>query len=196
MKSLPLFVVHCGILIYWTTDVSCLSLDHSCSRRSTLAFGISSVIAGTASSVAGAWADEEAVLLRGTVSLRSDAVVPSDLTAAALYITARPDRPDNVPQAILDGSRGKSPPVLIARLANIQKFPIDFSLTQADVSVEGDWWYQDDLVVSARLDSDGVAATRDPNDLVGRGFFRRGEDKVSVELQGRGITGKLITGKK
>ena len=139
----------------------------------------------------------EPVLLKGTVSLRSDAVLPEDLSTAALYITARPDRPDNVPQAILSGTRGKPPPVLIARLAHLSEFPVEFALTSADVSVEGDWWYQDDLIVSARLDSDGVAATRDPNDLVGRGLFRRGTDQVvQVELQGRGVTGKLLTGKK
>ena len=33
------------------------------------------------------------------------------------------------------------------------------------------WWSQDDLIVSARLDSDGVAATRSPEDLVGRGMY-------------------------
>ena len=171
-----------------------LSLETSrvSTRRSALAFGLS--IVGTKI----AWADEDVdtVLLRGTATLRQDAVLPEDLTSSALYITARPARPDNVPRAILDGSTGKSPPVLIARLADVKEFPVQFSLTQKDVAVEGDWWFQDDLVVSARLDSDGVAATRDPNDLVGRGFYKRGEESVSVELQGRGIGGKFITRKK
>ena len=58
------------------------------------------------------------------------------------------------------------------------------------------WWANMDLVVSARWDSDGVAATRDPNDLVGRGLFQvRSGGEVTVPLQGRGITGKFVTGK-
>jgi hypothetical protein len=165
-----------------------------------------------------------------------------------VYITARPDRPDNVPSAILDGSRGKAPPVLVARLSlasllQLQSgsnnndsnsnndspqslFPLDFTLTAADVTVEGlqqqiggpavnantntsepYWWSRDHLIVSARLDSDGVAATRDPNDLVGRSVYKQkkrssgsgtdaNEEMVTIELQGRGVGGKFVTGKK
>jgi hypothetical protein len=165
-------------------------------RRSTLAFGIATLI-GATTSPPDAVAVDDTILLRGTVSLRSDAILPVDMGSAALYITARPDRSDNVPKGILDGTRGKVPPVLIARLPNVTKFPLEFVLTTADAAVEGDWWFQDDLIVSARLDSDGLAATRDPNDLVGRGFLRRkADDQVLVELQGRGVGGKLIRGKK
>ena len=60
------------------------------------------------------------------------------------------------------------------------------------------WWKDEDLVVSARFDSDGVAATRDPTDLVGRGFYssKSSQDPVAVELQGRGLFGKSVTAKK
>lgn len=56
-------------------------------------------------------------------------------------------------------------------------------------------------VVSARLDTDGVAATRDPSDLIGRGAVTRqaalGDVPITVEvvLQGRGPAGKFATAK-
>ena len=132
---------------------------------------------------------------------------------AALYITARPIAADNVPRAILDGSRGKPPPVLIARLPNVSTFPHVAILTAKDVTVEGNegsigdqgtseyWWKGQGLVISARWDTDGVAATRDPTDLVGRALWipTKGEvadNRVNVELQGRGAAGKLFTSKK
>ena len=132
--------------------------------------------------------------------------VPSDYTATnsntnALYITCRPDRPDSVPQAILDGSRGKAPPVLTARYQS-PSFPFEFALTENDVTEEGksststrSWWQNDKLVVSARLDTDGIAATRSPEDLVGRGFFLPGSSSsvVEIALGGRGAFGKFAT---
>ena len=62
------------------------------------------------------------------------------------------------------------------------------------------WWSKDDLIVSARWDSDGVAATRDPEDLVGRGVWKHnggtggGGNNVEIILTGRGAFGKLVTG--
>lgn len=122
----------------------------------------------------------------------------------ALYITARPNRPDNVPRAILDGSRGKPPPVLAARCES-PGFPFRFQLGEKDLTPEGAdgdnngtfWWTADDLVVSARWDSDGVAATRSPEDLVGRNVWKHNESNARFELalQGRGSFGKFATKK-
>lgn len=151
---------------------------------------------------------EEKTFVSGTTTLQSG-VSLDELPNAALYVTARPNRPDNVPSAILDGSRGKPPPVLSARFAN-PTFPFDFALTSQNFTPEGAsivegaassssdvWWAGEDLIVSARLDSDGVAATRDPTDLVGRGVYSaKAASTVSVELQGRGIFGKSVTAKK
>mmetsp|Transcript_15610 Transcript_15610/g.31242 ORF Transcript_15610/g.31242 Transcript_15610/m.31242 type:complete len:246 (-) Transcript_15610:264-1001(-) len=153
---------------------------------------------------------------------------------AALYLTARPDKPDNVPAAILSGTRGKAPPVLSARFPlksglTTSTFPYEIEVTEANLTPEGleqssppsadsgagRWWAGDNLIVSARLDSDGVAATRDPEDLVGRAIFRPkaqdgqnskdsqscGDDcscrkqVLELQLQGRGVGGKLVTGK-
>ena len=147
-------------------------------------------------------ATSDTPLLQVTVTLspRADITeIPSE--GAALYITARPNSVDNVPRAILDGSRGKPPPVLIARIPNVSSFPFEATLTAKDVTVEGAaaddasyWWQGQGLVVSARLDSDGLASTRDPTDLVGRNLLLGG-DKVTVELQGRGVAGKFFTKK-
>lgn len=45
----------------------------------------------------------------------------------------------------------------------------------------------------------GVATTRDPEDLVGRGLLvkggRNGDDRVEIQLQGRGKFGKFATSK-
>ena len=50
--------------------------------------------------------------------------------------------------------------------------------------------------------SDGTAATRDPDDLVGRGLLEKtGKTdaslwrKAEVVLEGRGLTGRILTGK-
>ena len=56
-----------------------------------------------------------------------------------------------------------------------------------------------ELTVSARLDSDGTAATRSPEDLVGRGVAkvpRQGpRERAEVVLTGRGIAGRFATQK-
>ena len=189
------------------------------------------------------------VYVRGRATLQSpdlfDDVLAAGRTAnndngAALYVTARPSRPDSVPAAVLDGSRGRPPPVLSARYPK-PGFPFDFELTSLDITPEGAaasammttttttttmktttttatgrdgmWWAGEDLVVSARLDTDGVASTRDPTDLVGRGIFRppaatpastaaasaaaaAPATVVSIELRGRGMFGKSVTGRK
>ena len=175
------------------------------------------VVAAAASSPVTASASTERVYyVKGTATLQSGASIDDAILKsnnAALYVTARPNKPDNVPRAILDGSRGKPPPVLSARFANIS-FPFDFTLTSdnftpegaTSIAKEGDasttktedvWWDKEDLIVSARLDTDGVAATRDPTDLVGRGIYvANKEGTVIVELQGRGMFGKSVTAKK
>lgn len=157
----------------------------------------------------------ETVLLRGRVTLgqgSDENMAPRK--GSALYITCRPNTPDDVPSAILNGSRGKPPPVLAARLVD-PTFPLEFDLSSPrDLTFEGAsdgvssgsrvldptrlWWKDSDLIVSLRLDTDGVAATRSPDDLVGRGLSTRAaremNSAVSVQLTGRGAFGKLVTG--
>lgn len=147
------------------------------------------------------------VSIKGIVTLPPDSGMAalSTTTTPALYITCRPDRADNVPAAILSGTRGKPPPILAARFAN-PTFPFNFELSSTDLTLEGAggdaendmfWWRNDDLIVSARFDSDGVAATRSPDDLVGRGIYRHSQSSlVNIPLTGRGAFGKFATGGK
>mmetsp|Transcript_16356 Transcript_16356/g.39144 ORF Transcript_16356/g.39144 Transcript_16356/m.39144 type:complete len:250 (+) Transcript_16356:43-792(+) len=181
------------------------------SRRAAVAAAVSVILVSHPSSIVSASVPEETTYVRGKVALPSGLSVDETVVGpdAALYVTARPNRPDNVPRAILDGSRGKPPPVLSARFSN-PKFPFDFALTSLNFTPEGAstvegmsdndvWWSGEDLIVSARLDSDGVAATRDPTDLVGRGIYSTAAvaaSPVSIELQGRGIFGKSVTARK
>jgi hypothetical protein len=156
-------------------------------------------------------------IIEGRVAVTDGADLPSSATAA-LYVTVRPDKPDNVPRAILDGSGGKPPPIAAARYplnsadSSEAFFPFTFELRQSDLTEEGTaeggkWWEGDDLIVSARLDSDGSAATRDSTDLVGRAvqykkaakqeasIYRRNDGVAGVEvrLTGRGLGGKFAT---
>ncbi len=145
------------------------------------------------------------ILVRGKVTIKSGSEIPIDTSISALYITARPSKPDNVPRAILDGSNGKPPPVLAARFPN-PVFPFEFELTELDLTGEGAsksaatsissyWWEDQDLILSGRWDMDGTAATRGPTDLVGRGLVGSRRSTVDLQMGGRGLTGKLVTGK-
>jgi len=154
-------------------------------------------------------ASSQNLLLEGTVTLQDNIQLKMG-PDTALYVTARPDKPDNVPMAILNGTRGKPPPVLVAKFVNLtqESFPFEFRLSHDELTDEGAagdkeggsfWWGRDNLIVSARLDIDGVATTRDPEDLVGRGLLvkggRNGDDRVEIQLQGRGKFGKFATAK-
>lgn len=187
------------------------------SRRAMLAASASAVLAmATTTPILSASAESlEPSLASDTIFVKGMATLAPGLSteelgsSATLYVTARPNRPDNVPRAILDGSRGKPPPVLSAGFPN-PTFPYEFTLTSQNFTPEGAsiieggangdiiWWKGEDLIVSARFDSDGVAATRDPTDLVGRGLMmnKSSRDSVEIRLEGRGLFGKSVTSKK
>jgi len=140
-----------------------------------------------------------AVIAAGVVGVREgEAAPPSD--AAALYVTARVAAPEWQ-------SAGKTPPLASARFA-APSLPFEFELSAADLTAEylnvpQREWDALDLAISCRLDTDGVAATRDASDLVGRAqLIKRGQREpaawspVRVELQGRGLAGKLVVRQK
>lgn len=117
--------------------------------------------------------------------------------------------PTAVPRAILTGTRGKPPPIAAVRLAPPLQFPLHFELNDANLTPEGAaeparWWARSQLILSARLDTDGQAATREPSDLVGRAVCAPlpvagappHVPRCNVQLVGRGIGGKLLTGKR
>lgn len=171
------------------------SLEHRKIQRHMARFIASYLLPGAC----GAFASV-AVLPSGTVTLSEGAIIQSDGGQSALYITARPDKSDDVPAAILSGSNGKAPPIASARYP-APIFPFKFELTSDNLTEEGrdgggTWWAKDNLVVSVRFDVDGVASTRDADDLVGRSIFtrKRENEPFKVELKGRGFGGRLVTG--
>ena len=215
------------------SSVSSISSYGHC-RRSMIATTFTTLLtisSSTTTSYASAATtdDEEKVYVKGVATLQSGITINNDNDTnnnpnknAALYVTARPNKADNVPRAILDGSNGRPPPVLSARYPN-PTFPYEFRLTSQNYTPEGAsssssiiekgnnnnnavWWEDEDLIISARFDTDGVAATRDPTDLVGRGLYikkkkmmddnENDNNVVSIELQGRGLFGKSVTAKK
>ena len=67
-----------------------------------------------------------------------------------------------------------------------------------DVDLRRSQWTQLPLTISVRYDSDGVAATRDSTDLVGKGTSNNNKGVWSgtdIELTDRGYGGKLVTNK-
>jgi hypothetical protein len=55
---------------------------------------------------------------------------------------------------------------------------------------------QAEMTKSPGLKMHNLASTRDPTDLVGRSLYvSKGGDDVVVQIGGRGITGKFVTGK-
>ena len=139
-----------------------------------------------------------ALEIQGTVTVKEGSVLPQGENVA-LYITAKAD-----PGLWTSAVRNiKLPPVLTKRIASVNTFPFEFTLSdEKDATPEGiatakEWTSGDlPLLFSARLDSDGVAATRGPDDLVGQGSsnFKDGSwERVTIALEGRGVAGKFIT---
>ena len=136
------------------------------------------------------------VIVKAPPSFAPPPTTPNSIDSPpALYITCRPNTSDDIPSAILSGTRGRPPPVLSKRVSS-PSFPLTVILNSQDATPEGregDYWYSQPLIVSARWDVDGKAATRGPDDLVGRAVFTPSSPKTTVTLTGRGVTGKFFT---
>ena len=148
--------------------------------------------------------------------MRLDARSCAGLIAAVHMSTLRTVRVVPSNNKALYAVAGKVPPLATARFAGPIRFPYAFELDAArDITPEfanvpAEQWASQDLIVSCRLDTDGVAATRDPADLVGRGTLLKGAGggsgaavsgspggwkPVEIALEGRGLTGKILTAK-
>ena len=140
-------------------------------------------------------------VLNGEVVIGSGVSVPSGENAA-LYLTVREDV--GVWQSSVRNV--KPPPVLSKRIpVTSASFPLKFTISSdADSTPEGvalmrSWTSgKNPLIITARVDEDGVAATRGPNDLIGRSNsdFKTVWEDVNIEVKGRGVAGKFITNKK
>jgi cytochrome c-type biogenesis protein CcmH len=75
------------------------------------------------------------------------------------------------------------PPAAVARLEG-NRYPMDFRLEDRDLMGGGSW--PEELELDVRVDRDGDATTRGPDDLIGRAAapVRRGERDVRIWLEG------------
>jgi len=142
--------------------------------------------------------DEKAVVAKGKVEI-SDGVEAPTGESVALFITARPKT---------DGIFAAKPVAIASAKFESPTFPFEFALLGDTLTPEGkqteESWLTKDLTVSCRLDTDGVAFTRDPEDLVGQAILKKyGVDQSdsnkwqlpTISLQGRGVGGKMLTQK-
>ncbi len=110
---------------------------------------------------------DDAPPIRGTVSLAEELAgrVPE---GAVLFLIARRD--------------GAGPPVAVERIA-APSFPLDFSLGPEDRMIQT-LPFAGELQLSARLDADGNALSRQPGDLEGRaaGVAAPGTSGVAIVL--------------
>jgi len=131
---------------------------------------------------------DETPIVQGIVTI-DEGVYFTVNNDSALYITVRPP--------------GKGPPLAGIRIpASNLHFPYSFNVSASDLypdAPDEQDWKRRNLVVSSRLDLDGTAATRDPEDLVGRGesIFNKsdGRQPTQVILRDRGVGGRFVTKK-
>lgn len=121
-------------------------------------------------------------------------------TNSAIYLTAKQDV--GIWQAQVRNM--KPPPVLTSRTSAPFVFPLEIVLNgQTDLTPEGlglqSQWQSGKvpLVISARLDVDGVANTRNAEDLIGKAIVSKDSSGMwsgcSIELEDRGIGGRIVT---
>lgn len=140
--------------------------------------------------------------IRCSVIVNNPALIPAG-TDSAIYLTARQDVGIWTAQI----KNMKPPPILTSRTPSPYTFPLAITLSATnDITAEGleiqQQWQSGkaSIVVSARLDADGIAATRNAEDLVGKSIASKNENGewlgCQIELSDRGFGGKMITKKK
>ena len=131
------------------------------------------------------------VIVSGTVNA-ADAVVGPD---AALYVTMRRG---GAPQAAFSKFKAVPEPSLAAvRIPMKGKtFPVDFSIPRSALFADAPALPAEikdvALTVSARLDQDGVAATRGPDDLVGSVYTTPSSAPAAITLEPRGVVSNFM----
>ena len=137
-------------------------------------------VATAATAIAPALAASDDIVVEG--------VVESPSSEGVLYITVKKGA---APQEIAGLVRGAPEPAIGALRIPEPKFPYAFALRRSDLFPE----FKDldttglALTVAARLDSDGVAATRSPDDLVASTFT---SSNARLVLKPRGFVKNLM----
>ena len=131
------------------------------------------------------------VIVSGTVNA-ADAVVGPD---AALYVTMRRG---GAPQAAFSKFKAVPEPSLAAVRIPMKgkSFPIDFAIPRSALFADAPALPAEikdvALTVSARLDQDGVAATRGPDDLVGSVYTTPSSAPAAIALEPRGVVSNFM----
>ena len=131
------------------------------------------------------------VIVSGTVNA-ADAVVGPD---AALYVTMRRG---GAPQAAFSKFKAVPEPSLAAVRIPMKgkSFPIDFAIPRSALFADAPALPTEikdvALTVSARLDQDGVAATRGPDDLVGSVYTTPSSAPAAITLEPRGVVSNFM----
>jgi hypothetical protein len=100
---------------------------------------------------------DESKFLRGTIRVGKD-ISAAIRPGSVLFLSARP----------IDPATGETlgAPLAVAKLA-VDKLPMPFELTERDMMVGGTR-FEGEVLISARVDGDGEARTKEPGDVEGR----------------------------
>ncbi|MBS1984337.1 MAG: hypothetical protein JST16_09195 [Bdellovibrionales bacterium] len=138
MKYILLFVVFGLVLAYVTSG----PLRKKPGTRPMMGTPLEKPTAHEGSSDA-----EDRIYVQGTINV--SATLPLDVTQRALFIIAK--------------SPAGGPPVAVKKIDS-PKFPMTFMLSPVNNMVGADF-YEGDLVLTVRLDKDGVAGPKQPEDV-------------------------------
>ena len=119
------------------------------------------------------------------------------IPTSALYVTTRLVPASNI---ALYAANGKVLPLSASRFPS-PTFPFQAVIDPQDIlepyrslpPADLERLTSQEIVVSARLDSDGDSATRGPEDLVGRTLCAPKGGGGELRLGGRGLTGRILT---
>ena len=137
------------------------------------------------------------VIVSGTAVLADGVDASLFSPDAALYVTMKRG---GGPQAVIALAKAAPEPSLAAVRIPIKgkTFPIEFSITKAVLFPDAPALLADEklkdvaLTISLRLDQDGVAAKRGPEDLVGSVYTTPSSATAAIKLEQRGVVSKFM----
>lgn len=131
-------------------------------------------------------------LVYGSIKLTDAAIIPAS-DAAALYITLKKGAAIDATASLVRANPQPAIAAVKLPLSGI-KFPVDFTITTADLFPDASELVPGTpITISARLDADGIAATRGPEDLVASAYgSAAAQTPVELLLQPRGFVTKLM----
>jgi hypothetical protein len=119
------------------------------------------------SSSGGSYASEDKIYAEGHINL-GDGLDNAAASGRVLFLIAK------VPAG--------GPPIAVKKIS-VLSFPFEFSLSQENNMVGTDF-YEGDIVITARLDKDGAAGPKQPDDWEGSAEIKAGGNRhVDIEIK-------------